>query len=130
MRYMTFVAILSFSALVANAAQSQEGDAAAGATVFNKCKACHDAETGKNKVGPSLKGVIGRTAGTHEGFKYSKAMTDAGAGGLVWDEAKIAQYLKDPKRFVPGNKMAFPGLKKDDEIANVIAYLKQQSAAQ
>ena len=130
MRFGTLVAIMSFSALMANAALAEEGDAAAGATVFNKCKACHDAETDKNKVGPSLKGVIGRTAGTHEGFKYSKAMTEAGAGGLVWDEAKIAEYLKDPKGFVPGNKMAFPGLKKEDEIANVIAYLKQQSATQ
>ena len=99
-------------------------DAAAGKKVFAKCMACHDAKAEKNKVGPHLVGVIGRTAGTVEKFKYSPAMTAAGEGGLVWDEAKIAEYLKKPKEFVDGNKMAFPGLKKDEDIANVIAYLK------
>ena len=86
--------------------------------------ACHDAKAEKNKVGPHLVGVIGRKAGTVEKFKYSPAMTAAGEGGLVWDEAKIGEYLKAPKEFIKGNKMAFPGLKKDEEIANVIAYLK------
>ena len=103
-----------------------EGDAAAGKKVFNKCMACHDAKTDKNKVGPSLMTVVGRTAGSLESFqdKYSDAMKAAGAGGLVWDDANIAAYLKDPKAKVPGNKMAFPGLKDDADIANVIAYLK------
>ncbi len=105
--------------------QSQAQDAAAGEKVFAKCKACHVADEDKNKVGPSLKGVIGRTAGTHEGFKYSTAMIDAGKGGLVWDEAKLTTYLHDPKAMVKGTKMAFPGLKNDADIANVIAYLKQ-----
>lgn len=121
---------MSFAAMVATEAQAQEGDAAAGATVFNRCKACHVVEDAKNKVGPSLMGVVGRKAGTHEGFKYSQAMVEAGEGGLVWDEATIAEYLKDPKGFIKGNKMAFPGLKKDDEVANVIGYLKQYSQPQ
>jgi cytochrome c len=69
--------------------------------------------------------LFGRTAGTLEGFKYSTAMVDAGKGGLVWDDAHFAEYIKDPKAKVPGTKMAFSGLKKDDEIANIVAYLKQ-----
>ncbi|HHZ10548.1 MAG TPA: cytochrome c family protein [Rhizobiales bacterium] len=103
-----------------------DGDAVNGKNVFKKCMACHDAVEAKDKVGPNLVGVVGRTAGTVESFasKYSQAMKDAGAAGLVWDEANIAEYLKDPKAKIPGNKMAFAGLKKDDEIADVIAYLK------
>ena len=103
-----------------------DGDAAAGKKVFNKCVACHDAVTDKNKIGPSLHGVVGRTAGSLASFeaKYSDAMKAAGAGGLVWDDATLAAYLKDPKGNIPGNKMAFPGLKVDADLANVIAYLK------
>jgi cytochrome c len=128
MKSMTMLgsALLAAAFVAVVPARAQEGDAAAGKKVFTKCMACHDAVTDKNKIGPSLLGVVGRTAGTLESFqaKYSQAMKDAGAGGLVWDEANIAEYLKDPKGKIPGNKMAFAGLKKDDEIANVIAYLK------
>jgi cytochrome c len=125
MRFTAVFAALAFVPLVAGQAAAQ--DAAAGEKVFAKCKACHVADEDKNKIGPSLKGVIGRTAGTHADFKYSKAMVDAGAGGLVWDDANLTKYLHDPKAMVKGTKMAFVGLKKDDEIANVIAYLKQFS---
>jgi cytochrome c len=105
---------------------AQAQDAAAGKTVFNKCRACHDAETDKNKVGPSLLGVVGRTAGSLESFqaKYSANMKEAGAGGLVWDDANLTEYLRDPKAVIPKGKMAFPGLKDDADLANVIAYLK------
>ncbi|MGD9917673.1 MAG: c-type cytochrome [Paenirhodobacter sp.] len=97
---------------------------AQGEKIFVKCKACHMIGAGaKNKVGPVLNGVIGRTAGTAEGFKYSPAMKDAGAGGLVWNPETIATYLHDPKGFVPKNKMAFAGLKTAEEAAAVIAYL-------
>ncbi len=104
---------------------SHAQDAAAGEKVFAKCKACHVADEAKNKVGPSLLGLIGRTAGTHAGFKYSPAMMDAGKGGLIWDDAKLTEYLKNPKALVKGTKMAFAGLKEDADIANLIAYLKQ-----
>jgi len=123
MRFTAVFVALTVVPLVAGQAAAQ--DAAAGEKVFAKCKACHVADEDKNKIGPSLMGVIGRTAGTYAGFKYSKAMVDAGAGGLVWDDANLTTYLHDPKAVVKGTKMAFPGLKKDDEIANVIAYLKQ-----
>lgn len=128
MRFTAVFAALTVVPLVAlslAAGQAAAQDAAAGEKVFAKCKACHVADEDKNKIGPSLMGVIGRTAGTHAGFKYSKAMVDAGAGGLVWDDANLTTYLHDPKALVKGTKMAFAGLKKDDEIADVIAYLKQ-----
>jgi len=108
----------------APAAASGGGDAAAGEKVFKKCKACHFADKKKNKVGPYLLGVVGRVAASVEGFKYSDAMKARGAEGLVWTEDNIAAYLKAPKKFIPKNRMAFAGLKKDEDIANVIAYIK------
>jgi cytochrome c len=105
-------------------AQDAAADAVAGATVFKKCAACHVADKETNRVGPHLVAIVGRKAGAVEGFKYSEALLAKGAEGLVWDEANIAAYMKDPKGFVPKNKMAFAGLKKDDEIANLIAFLK------
>jgi cytochrome c len=123
MRVIAFFAALSIAGL--SAGQSLAQDAAAGEKVFAKCKACHVADEDKNKVGPSLKGVIGRTAGTHADFKYSTAMIEAGKAGLVWDEAKLTEYLRAPREMIKGGKMAFVGLKKDEDLANVIAYLKQ-----
>ena len=107
-----------------------DGDAAAGEKVFKKCAACHVVDSDDKKVGPSLKDVIGRTAGTHADFKYSKPIIDAGAGGLVWNDETLAAYLADPKGYIKGNKMSFAGLKKEEDVANVIAYLKQFSPAQ
>ncbi|MCB1311503.1 MAG: cytochrome c family protein [Sedimentitalea sp.] len=113
--------VLAIAALPALA----DGDAEKGEKVFKKCKACHDVGEGaKNKVGPELNDVMGRTAGTVADFGYSDAMVEAGAGGLVWDEESLEEYLKKPKDFIPGNKMSFAGLRKDDEIADLIAYLK------
>jgi cytochrome c len=123
MRLPMFFIAVSVAALAAGPSRAQ--DAAAGATVFNKCKACHTATEDKNKVGPSLMGVVGRTAGTHAGFKYSNAMVEAGKNGIVWDDANLTTYLRDPKGMIKGGKMAFAGLKKDEDLANVIAYLKQ-----
>ena len=103
-----------------------EGDPAAGKKVFAKCMPCHDAVSGKDKVGPSLVGVVGRTAGTLESYaaKYSANMKEAGAGGLVWDDTNLTAYLHNPKAVIPKGKMSFPGLKEDADVANVIAYLK------
>ncbi|AZO11798.1 MULTISPECIES: cytochrome c family protein [unclassified Mesorhizobium] len=102
------------------------GDAALGKKVFNRCIACHEAATDRDRVGPHLMGVVGRKAGSAESFAshYSQAMKEAGAAGLVWDEANLAEYLKAPKQKVPGNKMGFSGLTSDEDIANVIAYLE------
>ncbi|CCV07379.1 Cytochrome c-550 [Mesorhizobium metallidurans STM 2683] len=125
MRATAFFAVVSVATFITG--QSQAQDAAAGEKVFTKCKVCHVADEDKNKVGPSLNGVIGRTAGTRPDFKYSEAMIAAGKSGVVWDEPTLTTYLQDPKAMVKGSKMAFPGLKKDEDVANVIAYLKQFS---
>lgn len=101
-----------------------DGDAAKGEKVFGKCKACHDVASAKNKVGPSLQGVIGRKAGAVEGFKYSEAMTNS---GITWDVTTLTAYLKDPKGNIPGNKMAFAGLKKEEDVVDVIAYIQEAS---
>ena len=101
-----------------------EGDVAKGEKSFKKCMACHAPDTKTNKVGPHLGDVIGRKAGSVEGYNYSPAMKAKGEEGLVWDEAKLDQYLADPKGIIPKNKMIFPGLKKAEERADVIAYLK------
>ncbi|WP_375731223.1 c-type cytochrome [Azospirillum sp. B506] len=107
------------------AAQAADGDAAAGKTVFNICKACHTIEAGgPNRVGPNLHGIVGRKAGSADGFSYSAAVKDA---GYVWDEQKLDTYLKDPKAALPGNKMAFAGVKDDAKRADLIAYLKSES---
>jgi len=97
-------------------------DGAAGQTQFNKCKICHSLEAGKNMVGPDLHGMFGRKAGTAGNFAYSEAMKNS---GIVWDDAALEKYLRDPKELVPGGKMAFPGIKDDKQIADLLAYLHQ-----
>jgi cytochrome c len=119
-----FTLALAAAAVSIAAPAVAEGDAAAGKIVFKKCMACHAADKEQNKVGPHLVGIVGRKAAAIEGFAYSDAMKAKGAEGLVWDDANITAYIKAPKEFIAGNKMAFAGLKKDDEIANLIAYLK------
>lgn len=101
--------------------------AAAGEKVFRKCKACHAVGDGaRHKVGPHLNGVFGRTAGAVDGFsKFSKGMIKAGADGMVWDDETLAAYLARPRAVIKGTRMAFAGLKKPDDIAAVLAYLKQ-----
>ncbi len=101
-----------------------EGDPAEGEKVFRKCKACHEVgEDAKNKVGPILNNVLGQPAAQNPDFKYSSAMTEAAANGLVWDEESLTAYLEKPKEFMPGTKMSFAGLRKPEDIADVIAYL-------
>lgn len=98
---------------------------AAGEAVFKKCKACHMVGEGaKNRVGPVLNGVVNRHAAAVEGFKYSSAMQEAGASGMVWDSETLHGYLADPKGFIPKNKMSFAGLKSPEDIDAVIAYLQ------
>ena len=112
------------SATVQAAASQATGDAAKGKRVFNKCKACHKLEAGKNGVGPSLAGIIGRPSGQVEGYKYSDAMEQA---NLVWTHELLEQYLRKPKDLIPGTKMLFAGLRKDSEIADLLAYLEQET---
>jgi cytochrome c len=97
------------------------GDAAKGKRVFTQCMSCHSVQEGKNLSGPSLYGIVGRTSGTIEGFKYSPANADS---GIVWTEATMFAYLENPRAFIPGTLMSFPGLRKEQDRADVIAYLK------
>ena len=101
-----------------------QGDPEKGEKVFNKCKTCHEIADEKNKVGPHLVGIFGRPAGSVEGFKYSDAMKSS---DVVWGDETMAAYLKDPKGYIPGNRMVFPGLTKDEEIADLLAYLQEES---
>ena len=103
---------------------SLTGDAAKGEKVFAQCKTCHVAEKGVNRVGPSLWGIVGRTAGSIEGFKYSKANKNS---GYVWSEDQLFTYLEAPQRVMPGTIMAFGGLKKPQDRADIIAYLKTKA---
>ncbi len=99
--------------------------AEAGEKAFKKCAACHKVGEGaKNATGPMLNGIVGRAAGSIDGFKYSKPLQDLAAGGLVWDEASMHAFLENPKGFMKGTKMSFAGLKKEEERAAVIAYLQ------
>lgn len=103
-------------------------DVAAGKKVFKKCAACHTADKAKSKIGPHLVNIIDRPAGSIEGFKYSKALVaKVEEDSLVWTEENISEYLKKPKAFIKGTKMSFAGLKKEKDIANVIAYLKSKT---
>ncbi len=109
--------------MAGSAAAAFAQDAALGEKVFARCKACHQiGEGAKNAVGPVLNGIVGRKAGTYEGYSYSDANKNS---GITWDEATLKEYLKNPRAKVPGTKMIFPGLPKDEDIDNVIAYLKQ-----
>jgi cytochrome c len=114
---------IAMAALAASVGAAAAQDAAAGEKVFAKCKICHQVgETAKNGVGPVLNGVVGRKAGSEEGYNYSTANKSS---GLTWDEATLKQYLKNPRGMVPGTKMIFPGLSSEKDIDDVIAYLKQ-----
>jgi len=106
-------------------AGAQDPLVAEGEKIYKKCSACHavGAEA-KNKIGPQQNDLIGRVAGTAEGYKYSTAMIAAGEAGLVWTEESLAIWLKGPKKYVKGTKMSFSGLKSDEDIAAIIAYLK------
>jgi cytochrome c len=117
---------IAMVALAASVGAAAAQDAAAGEKVFAKCKICHQVGEGaKNGVGPVLNGVVGRKAGSEEGYNYSAANKSS---GLTWDEATLKQYLKNPRAMVPGTKMIFPGLSNEKDIEDVIAYLKQFGA--
>ncbi len=122
MRPVGFMALLFLSSTVAAQAQ----DPAAGEKVFAQCRACHQVgPTAKNAVGPVLNGLFGRQAGTVEGYNYSAANKNS---GITWDEAVFREYIKDPKAKIPGTKMVYAGLKDEQRITDLVAYLKQFDA--
>ena len=121
-------ALAGLAVLLAAVSPAAAQDAENGEQVFRKCRACHQIGDGaKNTVGPQLNGVVGRPAGSVEGFNYSQANKEAGAKGLVWTEEKLMEYLENPRGFMPKNKMAFAGLKDEADRKDVIAFLKKYS---
>lgn len=118
MRALALAAILTLPAPGLAAAQ----DAAAGEKVFAACRACHQVgPSARNTIGPLLNGLFGRKAGTVEGYSYTAANRDS---GLTWDEATFRDYIRDPKAKIPGTKMIYAGLKNEQQVADLIAYLK------
>ena len=144
MRLIEAAAVLGVLLGMAALAPASEaaGDADQGKAVFKKCGACHTLDPGKHKVGPSLAGLFGRSAGSEAGYKFSADMIAAGDSGLVWSEETLAGYIKKdgpkgPKTYIgevigkpkAKIKMAFPGLKTDEDIANLIAYMSANGSA-
>ena len=112
-------------AALATAPAFADPDLANGEKVFKKCAACHAVgPDAKNKIGPMLTGVIGTDIASNPDFKYSDAFLAKKAEGFVWDAASLDEFLKKPKDFISGTKMTFAGLKKDDQRADVIAYIE------
>ena len=109
---ITFILIFS----IANAA-----DPLTGKKVFKKCVACHSLQEGKNKIGPSLYNLMGRKAGSVEGYKYSKAMKNS---DVVWDEESLDKFLIKPRKFIKRTKMSFRGIKKKSSRDDLISFFK------
>jgi cytochrome c len=115
--------VLAAIVVAASAAAASAQDVAAGEQSFKKCLPCHSVGEGaKNKVGPELNGLNGRKAGTTEGFNYTEANKNS---GITWNEAVFKEYIKDPRAKIPGTKMVFAGIKNDEEVNNLWAYLAQ-----
>lgn len=123
MKKYTFAAM----AIIASAAPATAQDLAAGETSFKKCLPCHSVGAdAKNKVGPVLNGLEGRKSGTIEGYSYTEANKNS---GIIWSDETFREYIKDPRAKIPGTKMVFAGIKNDNEITNLWAYLKQFDAS-
>ncbi len=118
-------ALLAALQFVATPAFAADGDPKEGEEVFKACRACHQVgPTAKNALGPVLNGILGRKAGTIEGFNYSPANQKAGADGWVWTEDNLKKYLENPRTAMPGNRMAFAGVKDEQDRHDLIAFLK------
>jgi cytochrome c len=118
--------VLSAALVLLGFNQAQAQDAAAGEKVFAQCRACHQVgESAKNAVGPHLNGLFGRAAGSVEGYNYSPANKSS---GITWDEAVFKEYIQNPRAKIPGTKMIYAGLKDEQRISDLTAYLKQFNA--
>lgn len=128
---MKRICLFTSAALLLGAVAAHAGgDPAKGKVVFRKCQSCHSLGEGQNRTGPTLFHIVGRPIASVEGFHYSEAMRAFAGGGKVWDEATLATYLPAPRDVVDGTRMMFVGLKKPEDVANVIAYLENPTAAE
>ena len=131
----SFLVILSLALSLSGAAHSEEeaspiGDPIWGAEVFRKCIACHQVgPNAENRSGPQLNGIFGRRAGSVEAFRYSNSMKRASADGLVWDYATLDAYIENPRALISGTRMAFRGLKNEQDRHDVLAFLRQYTAS-
>ena len=123
------VAVLTLATLSALPLTAQAQDAAAGERVFAQCRACHAVPNAqaRNMVGPNLHNVVGRRAASIEGFRYSQNMQQLGSQGHTWTEENLRAYLANPKAVAPQGSMSFPGLRNEQQLNDVIAYLKANS---
>lgn len=118
----SFLALAAAVAVLASGTARADGDPTAGEKLFRQCRSCHAVEPDKNRVGPSLHGVVGRPAGSAAGFPgYSDGLKGA---GFVWDDTRLDAYLTNPKSVIPDSRMSFAGVPGAEERANLIAYLK------
>ena len=125
-RICRIVFLLSLTAALGTPAAGEPGNADAGEDVFKKCRACHDTGPGaKHKVGPQLTGIIGRKVGSMADYTYSDANKDFAKGGGTWTEDELFKYLENPLVYMPKTKMAFAGVKDEQDRRDLIAYLKQ-----
>ena len=125
MKFITTLPVIVLGYCLSASPALASGDVAAGEKVFKKCKACHVVDAEKHKTGPHLVNIMGRAAGSADGYKkYSKGMKSS---GIVWNEETLDGYLEKPKAYVKGTLMVFAGLRKEEDRANVIAYLKSYS---
>lgn len=120
--------VISLAATAFLIGPSHAGDAEKGAKVYKKCVSCHMVGAkAKNRVGPQLNGIIGRDIASLDDYKYSKAMVKYAAAEKVWSEENLGAYLANPRKTVKGTRMAFAGLRKQKDVDNVIAYLKENA---
>ena len=113
-------AMVAFAAVAVLGSAGEARADSHGARLFNQCKACHVLDAGVNRVGPSLADLNGRTAGTVDGFRYSPALANS---GIVWTEETLKAYLADPRGYIPGNRMAFRGIAKEEDRDELADYL-------
>ena len=113
--------IIGMIIIILTVSIANTADAGNGKKVFKKCVACHSLQEGKNKIGPSLYNLLGRKAGSVDGYKYSKAMKNS---DVVWDEESLDKFLTKPRKFIKRTKMSFRGIKKKSLRDNIISYLK------
>jgi cytochrome c len=126
MKSLTRTALIAVAALIGPAFVAKAQDLGNGQRIFNQCRACHQVgERARNAVGPVLNGLFGRKAGSVEGYSYSQANQES---GLVWDEETFADYIKNPRAKIPGTKMIYAGLKDENSIRDLVAFLKQFDA--
>ncbi len=116
-------ALLALAAVLSAMTGSARADDTGEAVFKKNCAICHTVEPGKNKIGPTLFGVVGRKAGTVPGFSYSDANKTS---GVTWDQKTLDTYLTDPRKFIPGTKMVFAGLKSAEDRKALIEYLEKQ----